>query len=166
MEVIALVGCSDGGKTTTLKKLISELCCNRGAIIQNVNGVARCSTFITPKRLVPPETLQGYIAKHTDVTIVVEYNGKRVGITTIGDGWALIKTQLDRIGCCDKIVLACHDSKLVYQNIQAYKNAQGCCMSSLQKVWHVKCVGKMEPKFQQCCDLSVQLSINEIISLL
>lgn len=163
MEVIALIGRSDSGKTTTLKKLIFELCINRGAIIQNVQGMGRCSTFITPKRVVQ-NALDKYMNQHLDVTIVIEYNNKRIGITTIGDGWELIKEQFDRMGICDVLICACHNNQKVLNAMSKYKNLQGCSITSIEKIYQVKCIqDKADSKIQKCYELSDHLTVEEII---
>lgn len=166
MRIISLVGEHDTGKTTTLKKLILELCCNRSAIIQDVSNVGRYSTFITSKKVVS-NPIENYINQHLDVTIVVNYNGKRIGITTVGDGWAFIKEQLNRMGSCDVVIFACHDTQQVWDNMRAYIDAQGNCVTTVIQVLHKKCITVREnPEFEKCCDCRNQMSINEILSLL
>lgn len=164
MKVITLIGKSDSGKTTTLKKLILELCLNRGAIIQDIQGTGRYSTFITPNK-VTPNTLSHYMGQHPDVTIVIKYNNQLIGITTVGDGWNLIKEQFDRMGCCDVMICACHNNQKVFDSIFEYKNHKGCQITDFEKIYQVKCIQDvLDSKIQQCYDLADRLAVDEIIS--
>lgn len=164
MKVIILVGGQNSGKTTTLKKLIAELCLNRGANIQNVQGVARCSTFITEDK-VTQKTLEQYMNQHLDVTIVIEYNNKRIGITTIGDGWELIKEQFDRMGCCDIMICASHNRQNIFNSISAYHNSTSCRVTSIEKIYQIKCIqDQPNSNIQKVYDLADSLAVDEIIS--
>ena len=169
MEIVALVGEGNGGKTTKLKKVILELCDNKGADIQNVAGVNRCSTFITPQRL-SNCTLKHYMDGHWDVSVVVKYNGKRIGITTIGDTWKLIEKEFNKMGCCDVLVCACHDQTVVFGEMKKYKAPGAAQVNNIKRVENVKCItnddGKASSIYSDCCGLVDDKIVNEIISLL
>lgn len=73
------------------------------------------------------------MSQHSDITIVIKYNNQFVGITTVGDGWNLIKEQFDRMGCCDVMICACHNNQKVLDSILKYKNHKGCQITDFEK---------------------------------
>lgn len=110
MDIIVLSGKSSSGKTSSLKYLMMK--------ILDMNGITvlYSSQFLSndPKKLKENIVNKWYTAKGniSNLSILVQYNGKVVCITSYGDSIVDIKSALDRalrfFGKCDIFICSRH----------------------------------------------------------
>ena len=106
MKIIVLSGNTSSGKTTTLKMLIAILLCHGAKIIWcRRNPYPTCKSLwdeikIEMQNHIPPKEL----------TVVLEYKGKRIGIRSFGDVYsdAVCAIKFFKQHKCDIGVLPCH----------------------------------------------------------
>lgn len=106
MIIIALSGKASSGKTTTLKMLIAMLLCHGAKIVWcRRNSYPTCKSLwdeikIEMQNHIPPKEL----------TVVLEYKGKRIGIRSFGDVYsdAICAIKFFEQHKCDIGVLPCH----------------------------------------------------------
>ena len=106
MKIIVLSGNANSGKTTTLKMLIAMLLCQGATIVW-----CRRNTYPTCKSLLDEikNEMQNHISPK-ELTVVLEYKGKRIGIRSFGDVYsdAVCAVKFFEQHNCDIGVLPCH----------------------------------------------------------
>lgn len=137
MKVVALRGGSNSGKTTSLNMLYAELL-NRGA------------KPITPQHALPGKN---------DFEGIVEYEGKRVAISTIGDYIFALGLAMGYYSALEVDTLVIADSNKKYANNPLFKSRQ--FNSNYIVVSKVK--GGKNPAQQQVAD---QQAVQDILAVL
>ena len=122
MKVIAVLGDSSSGKSLTLKFLIKYVV--EALFVLDVSGAfflplipqhaKRCTTFIDAAkwgdflaRLRIEETSKSVTV--ADVFVKLNWNGKTVGIFSVGDTKEALKAKMDQLAQCDVIVCPTHN---------------------------------------------------------
>ena len=115
MKIIVLSGNASSGKTTTLKMLIAMLLCRGAKIIWcRRNPHPTCQSLWDEIK----HEMQNHIPPK-ELTVVLEYKGKRIGIRSFGDVYtdATCAIKFFNKHNCDIGVLPCHpnsdDQKLI-----------------------------------------------------
>ena len=156
MKFIVLVGKDNTGKTTTLKKVIDELIA-KGAKIVNDPAFNKFGSCVTSASQLP-------VSAQNEITILLEYKNKRIGITTYGDTEDVLNTKIDlfiRVGCTHIICGSHPDGSNVYTYLEntARKNNV-----KLTEVTKIGCKGdKADSKYDKVCDYADRLAADEII---
>ena len=120
MIFVTLVGNQDTGKTTSIKMLANELL-RLGNGTQNPKFIdnypkQRQRSCINQQKL---QRCGNDLLNHTgDITIKFEWNGKTIGITSLGDDVHSIETKFEIFKDCDIFVSAAHpdDATIKYVN--------------------------------------------------
>lgn len=105
MDIIAISGISNTGKTHCLQKLIYEMSKDSKNKISCINHAKAYQQLITNGAPVINRNMN-----KIDFSVVVERNGKRAGITTYGDNKYVLLNVFEKMNIynCDLIVCACH----------------------------------------------------------
>ncbi len=114
MKIITLMGASNIGKTNTLKKLIFQLVTECKAVLLDVKGGTRCSTYISPSQ---NHKINSMMSQSGDVFVKLEIGGKKYGISTAGDTKWHIESKLQLLLDCDYFVCASRDTGETYTYI-------------------------------------------------
>lgn len=143
MDIIVLTGKSSSGKTSSLKYLMMK--------ILDMNGITvlYSSRFFSndPKKLKENIVNKWYTSKGniSDLSILVQYNGKIVCITSYGDSINDVKSALDRaigsFGKCDLFICGrhmCNDPEMEFseyhpENIVSIEKARSLVKTDYYK---------------------------------
>lgn len=157
MEFIVLVGVDNTGKTTTLKKVVKDLV-TKGASIVNDPRFHKFGSYVSSL-----SQLTGSLKN--EITILLKYKDRLIGITTYGDVESVIKNKIDifvDVGC-PHIICASHpqgSSSYTYLESVVSKNS-----ASLIEVAKIGCKGdKKDAKYGKVCEFADRLAVDEIIS--
>lgn len=121
MKILALLGEASSGKSLTLKQLIEKVATTLYA--SNPSGrfffaapSKRCKTYVDHNQWggflteLRGEEMQQPKYIHDAFTIVL-WNGKKVGIFTIGDDETALRGKFDSLKDCDIIVCPAHEKR-------------------------------------------------------
>ena len=159
MRFIVLVGKDNTGKTRTLKSVIEELVAN-GAIIENDPRFRRFGSYVSPASAFP-------VSANKEITILLRYKGKRIGITTYGDTEASLckKISLFEQSNCDRIIFGSHPGGSSYHylvNLADHHQYQ-----DFHAIFKIGCVGiQNHPNLAQLRNISDSHAKDEIIKLI
>ncbi len=111
MTVIVLIGKDGTGKSSTTREVIAQLIDNGATVKWHGRNGSDNSTRI---RSIPLTK----IGRVRDINILLEYQGKYIGITTYGDSQSLIQKSYNRIcshsdKALDIFICAAHNVKVV-----------------------------------------------------
>lgn len=112
MKVIVLSGKASSGKTTTLKMLIAMLFCRGAKIVWcRRNQYPTCQSLLGEIK----NEMQNHIPPK-ELTVILEYKGKRIGIRSFGDVYsdAVCAIKFFNQHKCDIGVLPCHPNSDAY----------------------------------------------------
>ena len=106
MKIIVLSGSASTGKTTTLKMLIAMLLCRGATVVWcRRNSLPTCQSLLNEIK----NEIQNHISPR-ELTVVLEYKGKLIGIRSFGDVYsdATCAIKFFNQHKCDIGVLPCH----------------------------------------------------------
>lgn len=109
MKFIVLVGKDNTGKTTTLKSVVDELIAN-GANVINNQLLHKFGSYVSSISQLP-------VPPQNEITILLEYKKKIIGITTYGDTEDVLRTKIElfiRVGCTH-IIFGSHPGGSSYE---------------------------------------------------
>lgn len=156
MKFIVLVGKDNTGKTTALKKVIDNLIV-KGAKIVNNPAFNKFGSYVSSTSQLP-------VPQQNEITILLKYEEKLIGITTYGDTKYVLDTKIDlfiRVDCTH-IICGSHpvgSSVHTYLESTARKNNV-----KLTEITKIGCTGdKTDSKYEKVCDYADRLAIDEII---
>lgn len=122
MKIIGLIGKSNSGKTSSLKHLILNM-----LDLDEIKILYSSRLFSNnPKRLKENildnwQTETGHIK---DITVLLEYKGKKIGITTYGDSLndilSALNTIIKRFDGCDIFVCSRHENNSLEEEFYDY----------------------------------------------
>lgn len=105
MKIITLVGPPNSGKTATIKEL-AHLLLQQGGKLCDIAPKNHQRSCITAAKL---KLCGGDIKKYKgDITILIDLNGQKIGITSFGDDEKSIKSKYELFLDCDVFVSASH----------------------------------------------------------
>ena len=156
MKFIILVGKDNSGKTTALKKVIDNLIA-KGAKIVNNPAFNKFGSYVNSTSQLP-------VPQQNEITILLKYEEKLIGITTYGDTKYVLDTKIDlfiSVGCTH-IICGSHpvgSSVHTYLESTARKNNV-----KLTEVTKIGCKGdKADSKYEKVCDYADRLAADEIV---
>ena len=156
MKFIVLIGKDNTGKTTALKKVIDNLIA-KGARIVNYPAFNKFGSYVSSTSQLP-------VPQQNEITILLNYEEKLIGITTYGDTKYVLDTKIDlfiSVGCTH-IICGSHpvsSSVHTYLESTARKNNV-----KLTEVTKIGCKGdKADSKYEKVCDYADRLAADEIV---
>ena len=158
MKFIVLVGKDNTGKTTTLKGVIDELI-KSGATVIDDKLFYKFGSYV--KYISQP------VPKQNEITILLAYKGKTIGITTYGDTVEVLQSKIDlfiKIGCTH-IICGSHPTGSSYEYMVDL--ADKYSFKDFHTIFKIGCAGiKKHPNLQKLQDDSDKQAQAEIISLI
>lgn len=156
MKFIVLVGKDDTGKTTTLKSVIDELIA-KGAKIVNNQFLRKFGSYVSSASQLP-------VPKQNEITILLEYEEKLIGITTYGDTKSVLenKIQVFENIKCDCIIFGSHTGGSSYEYLVSLADKYD--FQEFHAIFKIGCAGIIGqqnlPKLQNASDVQAK---NEIL---
>lgn len=122
MEIIGLIGKSNSGKTSSLKYLILNLLdLDEIKILYSSRLFSESPKQLKENILDNWKTETGHIK---DITVLLEYKGKKIGITTYGDSLndilSALNTIIKRFDGCDIFVCGRHANNSLEEEFYDY----------------------------------------------
>jgi GTPase SAR1 family protein len=156
MKIIALLGEPNSGKTTTLKKLIEKIYQQGGIIIEFKKGRKH-------KKWSPQCTLNYLLgATKEDVTVVFDYMGNTIVVTTCGDSEELIAPKYKLRSDCSCFVCAAHLDGSSFKYVQEL-----ALTNTLITVPKIACKGDdASPDFWAVAGFSEDLAIKHLLNVI
>ena len=133
MKFIVLVGKDDTGKTITLKSVIDELIA-KGAKIINNQSLRKFGSYVSSASQLP-------VPKQNEITILLEYNKKLIGITTYGDTEGVLKNKIEKFENikCDCIIFGSHPGGSSYEYLIDLANKYN--FQEFHAIFKIGCAG-------------------------
>ena len=134
MRYIVLVGKDQTGKTTSINALAKKFVVNGATVVDEKAG-HKFNTYVSSSVQLAGKK------KDDDLTIVVSFCGKLIGITTFGDARACIAPKVDffrNIGCTHAI-FASHPSGSSYEYLVGLAKADA--FKDIHAVFKIGCAG-------------------------
>lgn len=124
MKIIGLIGKSNSGKTSSLKNLILNLLdLNEINVLYSSRMFSKDAEQLKKNISDNWKTETGHIR---DITVLLEYKGKKIGVTTYGDSikdiFSALKTIIKRFGGCDIFVCGRHANNSLEKEFKDYAN--------------------------------------------
>lgn len=122
MKIIGLIGKSNSGKTSSLKYLILNLLdLDEIKILYSSRLFSESPKQLKENILNNWKTETGHIK---DITVLLEYKGKKIGITTYGDSLndilSALNTIIKRFDGCDIFVCSRHENNSLEEEFYDY----------------------------------------------
>lgn len=159
MKFIVLIGKDNTGKTKTLKCVIDELL-KKGASIVDVAKLHKFGSNIKSVSEWP-------VKQSHEATIVLEYKGEKIGITTYGDTRDVLSRKIDIFISieCTCIIFGSHPGGSSYEYL--VELAENYNFKDFHAIFKIGCAGitghQNLQKLQNDSDLQAK---NEILSLI
>ena len=156
-KIITLVGKSNTGKSSALKKLILKLISEYNGIVQDVPSAHKCPTFISPQK---EEKLDSLLYSEGDAFTLIKIGNFNIGVSTSGDKRYNIEDKLNLLKAyCDLFICASRDKGGAFEYIEELS-----VIYEITRFYKMGCIGNQDDsKYELVKDYTDMISVKEIL---
>jgi len=135
MKIIALVGESNSGKTSTIKILADLLLSSKcgGTLVDITDKKRQRSCIDEVKMKSCGDTLAS--SYKGDITIKIKWNNQLIGITSFGDDVKSIKSKFEILSDCDVFVCGAHPFDATIAYINSIPSTTTICINKVKNAY-------------------------------